>query len=257
MAELVLQKLSPHDSEPLYTQIMRILEQEVRSSRLAPGDRLPTQEALAQHFEVSLAPVKQALRELEERGIISTRQGRGTFVMDATPLNEELIDANRIPCFTTEVMDTGRKPSSQVLAVEYVPASSVPKAARELEVRGSGRLVHVERVRLADGEPLSLQSGYFPAAAVPGLVERGLTPEDSLQEVLQAHCRVMPALSRQTITATLATERDAQYLSVKLGDPLLYVERISYLATRRPIEYVIDKRKPEFSFMVWMRRKAR
>jgi GntR family transcriptional regulator len=235
---------------------MRILEQEIRFGRLSPGDRLPTQEALAQHFEVSLAPVKQALRELEERGIISTRQGRGTFVMDATPLNEELIDANRIPCFTQEVHETGRQPTSVVLAVEYVPANSVPKAARELEVRSTGRLVHVERVRLADGEPLSLQSGYFPAAAVPGLVERGLAPEDSLQKVLQEHCHIVPALSRQTISASLATDRDAQHLKVKQGDPLIFVERTSYLATRRPIEYVLDKRRPEFSFMVWMRRKT-
>ena len=97
MAELQLDELSSHNSEPLYVQIMRILEERIRSAHLQPGDKLPTQQELAQHFEVSLAPVKQALRELEKRGIVSPRQGRGTYVTDTTPLFQELIEEERIP----------------------------------------------------------------------------------------------------------------------------------------------------------------
>ncbi|MDI9585385.1 MAG: GntR family transcriptional regulator, partial [Acidobacteriota bacterium] len=117
MAEISLRKLPPGENTPLYAQIMGILEQEIRSGRLKPGDQLPTQEALAQHFEVSLAPVKQALRELEERGVIATRQGRGTYILDATPLSEEIIDANRIPNFTRDMAEMGREPSSRVLSI--------------------------------------------------------------------------------------------------------------------------------------------
>ncbi|HEY3396342.1 MAG TPA: GntR family transcriptional regulator [Armatimonadota bacterium] len=254
MAPLSLPRLSVHDAEPLYAQIMHILEQEIRLGRLSAGDRLPTQQELADHFDVSLAPVKQALRELEERGIVSTRQGRGTFVMDATPLSEELIDANRIPCFSTETLLAGHKPASIVLLIEEIDAGSVPKAAQELEVGENIKLLHVERVRLADNKPLSLQNTYLPAAKVGGLLARGLGPDDALQRILEEEYGVGLTAGRQTISATSANQHDARQLGVRVGSPLLLVERICYTGTREPVEYVMDRRLPEFAYVVRLRR---
>jgi GntR family transcriptional regulator len=254
MADLPFPRLSPHDAEPLYAQIMHILEQEIRLGRLRAGDRLPTQQALAAHFGVSLAPLKQALRELEERGIVSTRQGRGTFVMDATPLSEELIDANRIPCFSSETLNSGRKPSSVVLIIEEIEARSVPRAAQELEMPPEGRLIHVERVRMADGKPLSLQNTYLPASRAGGLLTRGLGPEDALQQILEKEYGVVMVAGRQIISATSANQHDARQLGVRVGSPLLLVERTCYLGTREPMEFVVDRRLPEFAYVVRLRR---
>jgi GntR family transcriptional regulator len=254
MAQVTMPRLSARDSRPLYAQIMEVLEREISSGRYKPGDQLPTQEALAEHFGVSLAPIKQALRELEERGIISTRQGRGTYVLDTTPLSEEIIDANRIPHFTRDIRERGGVPSSKVLVLQRVSAEDAPEAAAELRIAAGERMVCVERVRLADGEPLALQTGYFPDRLVPGLVERGLTDEESLTEVLRAEYNLTVALSRQTISATAATRQDARHLRVRTGAPLLLVERTSFLSNREPVEFVIDRRLPKFSFVVWLRR---
>ncbi len=254
MLEISLPSLSIHESEPLYAQITHILEQEIRLGRLEAGDRLPTQQELADHFEVSLAPVKQALRELEERGIVSTRQGRGTFVMDATPLSEELIDANRIPCFTTETKAAGRRPSSIVLLIEEIKARQVPRAAQELAQAPETKLVHIERVRLADGKPLSLQDTYLPADRAGALVARGLGPDDALQAILEEEFDVVLTAARQTISAASANQHDARHLAIRVGSPLLLVERTCYLGTREPVEYVVDRRLPEFSYVVRLRR---
>lgn len=254
MPEISLPRLMVHDAEPLYAQIMHILESEIRLGRLRAGDRLPTQQELAEHFQVSLAPVKQALRELEERGIVSTRQGRGTFVMDATPLSEELIDTNRIPCFTSETAMAGHRPSSIVLLIEEIEAREVPRAAQELELGPEAKLVHVERVRLADGKPLSLQNTYLPSAKVGGLVRRGLGPDDALQRILEEEFGVRLVAGRQVISATSANQHDARQLGVRVGSPLLLAERTCYLATAEPVEYVIDRRVPEFAYVVRLRR---
>jgi GntR family transcriptional regulator len=254
MSEIALPRLSPHDSEPLYAQIMHILEQEIRMGRMRAGDRLPTQQELADHFEVSLAPVKQALRELEERGIVSTRQGRGTFVMDATPLSEELIDSNHIPCFTTEAKIAGHRPGSIVLLIEEIAAGDMPRAARELEAEAADRLIHIERVRMADGKALSLQNTYLPAGKVGGLLSRGLGPDDALQRILEEEYNVVLTAARQTISATSANQHDARHLGMRVGSPLLLVERTCFLGTREAVEYVVDRRLPEFSYVVRLRR---
>ena len=255
MAEISLHKLPPGENTPLYAQIMRILEQEVRSGRLKPGDQLPTQEALAQHFEVSLAPVKQALRELEERGVIATRQGRGTYILDATPLSEEIIDANRIPNFTRDMIESARTPSSRVLGISICCPKDEPQAASELKLGSRDRLVRIERVRLADGKPLCLQTGFFSKRRVEGIVERGLRDGESLTSVLQGEYGITIAVARQTISATAATERDARELQILAGAPILLVERTSYLSTSDPVEFLVDRRVPDFSFMVWLRRR--
>lgn len=255
MGEIQFHKLTPGDNAPLYAQIMRILEHEVRTGRLKPGDQLPTQEALAAHFGVSLAPVKQALRELEDRGVIATRQGRGTYVLDATPLSEEIIDANRIPNFTRDMAEMGRTPSSRVLTIAAVALDEAPEAAAQLKLRRRDKIVRVQRVRLADGQPLSLQTGYFPEKHVGGLIERGLRDDESLTAVLQEEYHISIAVSRQTISATAANQMDAQYLMVTPGDPMLLVERTSYVSTNEPVEFVVDRRVPDFSFKVWLRRR--
>lgn len=255
MAEISLRKLPPGENTPLYAQIMGILEQEIRSGRLKPGDQLPTQEALAQHFEVSLAPVKQALRELEERGVIATRQGRGTYILDATPLSEEIIDANRIPNFTRDMAEMGREPSSRVLSIRETSPRDEPQAASELKLHARERLVRIERVRLADGKPLCVQTCFFPRSRVEGIVERGLIDGESLTSVLQGEYGITIAVARQTISATAATDRDARELQITPGAPMLLVERTSFLSTSEPVEFLVDRRVPDFSFMVWLRRK--
>ncbi len=254
MTQYRMPKLSPQDSRPLYTQIMSVLERGIRSGRLKPGDQLPTQEALAEHFGVSLAPIKQALRELEDRGIIATRQGRGTYVLDATPLSEEVIDANRIPHFSRDIRERGGVPSSSLLSMELVDAEDCPEVAAELREGAGAKLLRIERVRLADGEALCLQTGYFAEHMVPGLIDRGLGEQESLTEVLRAEYGITVAVSRQKISATAATAHDTKWLPVKVGEPLLLVERTSYLSNNQPVEFVIDRRLPKFNFVVWLRR---
>ncbi len=253
MAQLNLNELLPHNGEPLYAQIMRVLEEQIRSAHLQPGDKLPTQQELANHFQVSLAPVKQALRELEKRGIVSPRQGRGTYVTDTTPLFQELIEKERIPCFTREMTESGRQASSVVLAVKQIAVRDMPKAAQELGLGAEDSLVFIERVRQANGKPLALQGSYFPSSKLGGIIERGLGAREALSDVIRDEFGIIITASRQIITATTATPRDARYLRVSVDAPLLLVERTSYLGSGDPIEFVVDRRLPEFNFIVWLR----
>jgi len=164
---------------PLYVQIIDNFSEAIRKGVLQSGDRLPPQAELAEYLGVSLAPVKQALSELEKQGIIMRRQGLGTFIRDITPVREERIQYTRIPWFHREMAEGGFKPSAQVLELEKLRAGFDKQVQDELKLQAEDEVVLLKRVRLADDMPLAIQSAYFVADKVPGLVERNIAPQES------------------------------------------------------------------------------
>lgn len=70
---------------PIYTQIVEQVKQQLVSGLLKPGDQLPTVRALALELRVNFNTVARAYRLLDEAGIISTQQGRGTFILEVPP----------------------------------------------------------------------------------------------------------------------------------------------------------------------------
>ena len=70
---------------PIYTQIMNQIQQQVSGGTLKPGDQLPTVRALASELRVNFNTVARAYRLLDEAGLISTQQGRGTYIMEKDP----------------------------------------------------------------------------------------------------------------------------------------------------------------------------
>jgi GntR family transcriptional regulator len=70
---------------PIYTQIVEQVKQQVVIGQLKPGNQLPTVRALALELRVNFNTVARAYRLLDETGIISTQQGRGTYILEAPP----------------------------------------------------------------------------------------------------------------------------------------------------------------------------
>jgi GntR family transcriptional regulator len=78
---------------PIYLQIIEQIKQHIASETLKPGDQLPTVRALAQELRVNFNTVARSYRMLDEAGVISTQQGRGTYIMEKPP--PELVERLR------------------------------------------------------------------------------------------------------------------------------------------------------------------
>jgi len=83
-AKLLLQ-IDFRSGLPIYTQIVNQIQAQVVGSVLKPGDQLPTVRALAEELRVNFNTVARAYRILDEARIISTQQGRGTYITDVPP----------------------------------------------------------------------------------------------------------------------------------------------------------------------------
>lgn len=216
---------------PLYYQIKARLLEAIENGHLKPGDRVLSERELTTQFAVSRMTARQALTELENQGYLYRVQGKGTFV--ANPKLEQPLAG--LTSFTEEMRRRGLEPAARVLAAEEVVAGR--KVARALGIGESAPVYRLERLRLAGGEPMALEISHLPAAAVPGLLDRGPV-EQSLYRILQERYGLRPVKAMQSLEAVAANAYEAEILHVREGTPLLLLERIARDAQDRPVEYV-------------------
>lgn len=197
---------------------------------LEPGEALPSERDLAQRFGVARMTVRQAMDRLVRTGQISRVQGAGSFRAQRR-FEQPLL----LTSFTEDMRARGLRPDSRVLSQSLQPAP--PGVARRLNLEPSARVVRIDRLRLADEEPMAVERAFLVAARVPGLADRDLTGE-SLYTLLRTVYGVEVKLAEQTVHATLCVGDDAELLGVTEGAPALHLERTSSDEQGRLIEHV-------------------
>ncbi len=211
---------------PQYRQIEQALRE--RIATLRPGARLPSDAELCVEFGVSRMTARNAMQRLAEDGLIAREPGRGSFVAE-TPAYRR---ANRLMTFTQEMLRTGRNPSSRVLARVVRPASGTEAAS--LGIQTGEPVVHLRRLRQADGAPIALESAVLIGACADAVMGADLA-QGSLHETL-GRAGLQLRRGTSTISAAAATAVDASLLDIGVGDPLLVERRIIVDGHGRRIE---------------------
>jgi GntR family transcriptional regulator len=196
---------------------------------LSPGSPLPPERSLAEKYGTSRTTVRQALAELVIEGRLQRIQGKGTFV--AKPkVAQEL----QLVSYTEDMRHHGLRPETRILDIGYVTADE--RFARLLGIRPGGRALRIHRLRLADGEPMSIDTSLLPARRFPGL-RKELPRHRSLYETLATAYDVHLAEAEETIETVLATPDDAGLLGVDVGLPLLLLSRHAFDTAGEPVEW--------------------
>jgi GntR family transcriptional regulator len=217
------------------------------TAAMAPGSPVPPERELARLYGTSRTTVRQALAELVIEGRLLRMQGKGTFV--AKP---KVAQALELASYTEGMRQHGLHPQTKILDIGYVTADE--ELAALLAVRPGGRLLRVHRLRLADGEPMSIDTSHLPARRFPGL-RRQLERHASLYETLRTGYGIHLAEAEETIETILADPHDANLLGVDAGIPLLLLSRHAIDTTGQPVEWAQSwYRGDRYKFITRLRR---
>ncbi len=215
-----------------YVQIEEELTERIRAGKLRPGDRIPPERELAEQMHVSRMTVRQALGRLADRGLLVREQGRGTFVSEP-----KLVQSlSRLSGFYDQMISQGIVPTSRLLSGEQILASTA--LAQVLDLRIGEPLYKVVRLRLGGGVPLALETSFFPARLVPGLLEQDLE-RNSIYRLMERY-DARPVRAVQSLEPVPARDQDAELLEIPAGSPVMLVERTSWDARDRAVEYAKD-----------------
>jgi GntR family transcriptional regulator len=216
---------------PLYQQLYEVLRGNITRGEWKPGDLIPAESELIEQYGVSRITVRQVLDMLVQEGLIYRQRGRGSFV--AHPTVEQVLQ--RLVSFTDDMRQRGFAPNTRVLSSGLLPAPE--DIARHLQVAPGEELARIERVRLADGEPMSVEEAYLVHRFVPGILQQDFVT-NPMRELIDRQYNIRWERARQVIRAINATRVMAETLAVKPNAALLFIERVSYSQQGVPVEFL-------------------
>ncbi len=196
-----------------------------------PGERVPSEAELIAAYGVSRITVRQAFDLLVQDGLVYRRRGSGTFVTIPTIQH----GLNRIISFTEDMQRRSLHPETEVITTGLQAAT--PDMADTLNILPGAELAVLERLRLADHEPMSLEISHLVHQLCPGVLD-GNYAQTPLHEALQDRFGIRLTRAHQSIRAIAADKALAGRLRVAAGTPLFYIERVSYQQLGTPVEYL-------------------
>jgi GntR family transcriptional regulator len=215
---------------PAYQQIQARICKVIEAGELRPGDAVPSERELARVHGVSLMTARHALASLEKQGTVERRRSVGTFV--AAPK----IHFNRLMSYTEQMDSRSLTPASKVLYCKVVGDEHEVNA--RLALSPNSRVVKIERLRYASGEPFALETCYLSAAQFSGLLNAPLHRE-SLFATLKRNYDVELGYADEEVDATAADPRTAELLGVPKREPLLRIRQVIYSTKGVVILYVL------------------
>jgi GntR family transcriptional regulator len=222
--------MDPHSPVPLHAQLEEALLKAIRDGELRSGSQLPSEDELTAQFAVSRTTVRTAVQSLMGRGVVEIRRGKGTFVTEPV-ITQELTE---LTGFVEDMQALGKLPSARVLDRRLVAASET--VARQLAVQRGATVARIQRVRLADGTPLSFDETYLPQELGVKVMTDDLENQPIFALLEQKYST--PLLEAEYRLAAVASHGTvARALGIDAGSPIFLIERTTYSDRRRPVDY--------------------
>jgi GntR family transcriptional regulator len=214
--------------------VTRELEHRIVEGVYAEGDRLPAEPELAAEFAVSRTTIRDAVADLQARGLVSREQGRGTFARGPARVTVSMTLETNLS-ISDVIRESGRLPGTTGLTVERVLAPEPALAA--LRIPAGSHCIVVRRTRTADGVPVTDSIDHL--LEVPSLPHETAAYENSVYELLETVHRRPVSSGTATIRAEAAATSTAERLGVPEGHPILVLSQVHELTGGTPVMYSI------------------
>ncbi|MBT6096153.1 MAG: GntR family transcriptional regulator [Rhodospirillaceae bacterium] len=219
---------------PLYEQVKHLIVERVVSGVWTPGDRLPSETALAREINVSQGTVRKAMDDLCHENLLVRHQGRGTFVSIHTAQRElyhffHLAGADgikRLPQRSDVVSNTRRRANRA--------------EAERLQLPAAAEVIVIKRNRHLDGQPAIIETIVLPATRFVGF-ERETDIPNELYQRYEEIFGVTIHKVEESLCAVAATRAEAKALGIEPGAPLLEIDRTAETLEGMPVEWRLSR----------------
>ncbi len=217
--------------QKLYFQILEMLKGHIENNDWKVGTRIPTEEQLCIQYNVSRATVRFAVGELVSLGYLKKIHGKGTFVRRKQPeqsitmlleINDEGVYRD-LSCITRVIEDKIMRPADDIKGC--------------LTLSDDDYCYFVSRMIIAEGAPVLMQKLYLPCSLLPDYINVEKIKNRSLYSFLEAFCGMKIQRLKEIIDLSAIDEKDAAFLGLTAGAPVLRARHICYAHGDAPLSF--------------------
>ncbi|WP_284035564.1 GntR family transcriptional regulator [Neobacillus sp. 114] len=212
---------------PLYRQVEQVLEEKVKTNQWPIGYQLPTENELAELFDVSTITVKRAVIELVNKGYLYRQRGKGTFVSGT--MNEQ--DINTLISLTSE--EEEEHPHE---LISYSIDKAGDDIGPKLGIESDAKVIRIVRNKIEKNEPMALEYTYLPYDKCPNFVQSDLDNE-LVYNILRNKFGISLGRAKMFIRPYIVLGDKAELLQIESGTPVFEWERFTYSKHEEIVEY--------------------
>ncbi|TYS61377.1 GntR family transcriptional regulator [Sutcliffiella horikoshii] len=232
---------------PIYYQLESYIKNQIEAGFILPGENIPSEREYAENYGISRMTVRQAINSLVNEGLLYRKKGSGTFVSEKK-IEQPL---QGLTSFTEDMQKRGMSPTSKLIHFEVIPANSF--IANELKISEYAPVYEIKRIRLADGEPMALETNYLSVNLVKGLTVEKV--KASIYSYVEEKLGLRITHAEQLIESVRASDEHEKLLNIEKDHPMLYIQRNTFLHDGTPLELVKSVyRGDRYKFQIKMER---
>lgn len=216
-----------------YKEVANEIRKRIKNGTYPIEDRMPDQTTLAKEFQTSRVTIKKALDLLTVAGLIYTIQGSGTYIkQNALQLAESSIRIGQNVGLTAHV-DESMELENKTLKFDV--RFPTEEECEQLLLKKEDPVYEIERLRILNNQPYSLEHSILPLTLVPGVTQEVL--QQSMYDYIRNELGIVFGENRQTIRAAQPDELDKEYLNCSEDEPVLEVSKVMFTSSGIPLEY--------------------
>jgi GntR family transcriptional regulator len=227
-------------AKPVYVEVQDYVLNLISGPDFGPGDRVPSERALAETLGVNRMTVRKAIDKLVDRGVLERNGTSGTRL--PLPQVTRPIDVRSSLGITRIIRNAGGTPGNKLL--HFGEAQATESIAQRLRVPVGTELVMFRRLWTVNETPFCIETSYLPIARFPDLVAEDLVSGQSLYALLKQRYGVEASPSEREIGVGTCTDLEARQLAMKPGSPTLVLRLVAEDEAGRPIEYMKSVNHP-------------
>ncbi|MBU3197565.1 GntR family transcriptional regulator [Clostridium algidicarnis] len=220
--------IDKNSTTPRYVQLEEYIKNQINDNIYPPGSSLPTEREFTELFGVSRMTVRQAISNLVNEGILYKIRGKGALV------SKKIIEKEfEIQGFSEDMISRGLVPGSDVIEFKkIIPEDDISK---RLKLNQGEEVYFLNRLRLADNEPMAIEYCYIPVKFFPGLVKYNMV-QCSLYDLLKSEYNLQIGYIKQKFKAIGMNKKEAELLTGKSKAFGLLSIRVLFDENDRPVE---------------------
>lgn len=227
---------------PAYRQIQNYLKELLAGPEYAPGDRIPSERALAERLGRNRMTVRKAIEGLMTEGLLERHGTSGTRV--PAPRFTRPLDPFAAQGIKRVIQDAGGTADNKLLHFEQTKASA--KVASRLQIAEGADIVLFRMLWIANDTPVCVDTGHLPLSLVPGLAAQDLMTSESIYNLLRDRYGIRAMRAEREIGVTACSEMEGRLLGLDVGTSCLSLLAVRYDDAEKPIEYARSINHPKF-----------